>query len=695
MSRVVDETTLRDWFAQCQESWPQTEYQLFLEHQNDPSFKRALETAYLLGQVSGIQLRIIAMLFVLEIPLEQVPEGYHSFLRQLNLLKETSNLSGAQEKTKEILRKMLLAIVEDVQTLVIILANQVVRMRHLKHEPDEIKILVAEQTRDVFAPLANRLGLSRFKWELEDEVLHYLKPQDYKLISKNLNEKRIDREVYIQSIIKEVEDLIAAEGIEGEVSGRVKHIYSIWKKMTTKGKSFEELLDVRAVRVIVKNLSDCYRVLGMVHEKWPPLPREFDDYIANPKPNGYQSLHTAVLGPQNKAIEVQIRTRKMHEHAELGVAAHWHYKESDASLSQQAKLNRVRQLLDQEANSESSKELLDKDLFGENVYVLTPNREAIELVAGATPLDFAYQIHTNLGHRCRGAKVNGRIVPLTYVLNNGDEVEILTGKNAAPSRDWLSPHLAYVKSNRTRAKIRSWFKQQAQEKNIAAGKQLLDREFSRLNLNLSPDALLKIAKRLNCNSINELHAQLGAGEVTINQFLTRLPNAQPVDEPAITPDSLIRPQTQTKGNDAGVRVQGVGNLLVQMAACCKPAPPELIGGFVTINRGVVIHRKTCSNFINMIEQSPAREIDVDWGYDAEQRVTSDLMIKAHSHQDLLKEVNNLITNEQLRIIDINMKSEGNGIAQIFVTLELNHLNQLSRLIDRLSQLPFVIEAHRK
>ncbi|MGL4674726.1 MAG: RelA/SpoT family protein, partial [Wohlfahrtiimonas sp.] len=525
-------------------------------------------------------------------------------------------------------------------------------------------------------------------------VLHYLKPQDYKMISKNLNEKRLDREVYIHQIIEELDMMVAAEHIEAEISGRVKHIYSIWKKMTAKGKSFEELLDVRAVRVIVKNLSDCYRVLGMVHEKWPPLPREFDDYIANPKPNGYQSLHTAVLGPNNKAIEVQIRTRKMHEHAELGVAAHWHYKESDASLSQQAKLNRVRQLLDQEANSESTKELLDKDLFGENVYVLTPNREAIELVAGATPLDFAYQIHTNLGHRCRGAKVNGRIVPLTYVLNNGDEVEILTGKNASPSRDWLSPHLAYVKSNRTRAKIRGWFKQQAQEKNIAAGKQLLDREFSRLNLNLSPDALLKIAKKLNCNSVNELHAQLGSGEVTINQFLTRVPNMH-VAEPAITPDSLIRPQTQSKSNDGGVRVQGVGNLLVQMATCCKPAPPEVIGGFVTINRGVVIHRKTCSNFINMVEQSPAREIDVDWGYDADQKVTSDLMIKAHPHHDLLKEVNNLITNEQLRIIDLSIKDDESDNAIIYATVELNHLNQLSRLIDRLIQLPFVIEAHRR
>lgn len=694
MSRVVDEKTLRDWFIGCHGCWPDEEYQFLMKYQDDERFKRALETAYLLGQVSGIPLRLTAMFFVLEIPIDQVPESYRSFLRQLNLLKETSDLSGAQEKTKEILRKMLLAIVEDVQTLVIILANQVVKMRHLKFESDEAKIAIAEQTRDVFAPLANRLGLSRFKWELEDEVLHYLRPQDYKMISKNLNEKRLDREVYIHQIIEELELMVASEGIEANISGRVKHIYSIWKKMTTKGKSFEELLDVRAVRVIVKNLSDCYRVLGMVHEKWPPLPREFDDYIANPKPNGYQSLHTAVLGPNNKAIEVQIRTRKMHEHAELGVAAHWHYKESDASLSQQAKLNRVRQLLDQEANSESTKELLDKDLFGENVYVLTPNREAIELVAGATPLDFAYQIHTNLGHRCRGAKVNGRIVPLTYVLNNGDEVEILTGKNASPSRDWLSPHLAYVKSNRTRAKIRSWFKQQAQEKNIAAGKQLLDRELSRLNLNLSPDALLKIAKKLNCNSVNELHAQLGSGEVTINQFLTRVPNMH-VAEPTITPDSLIRPQTQSKTNDGGVRVQGVGNLLVQMAPCCKPAPPDVIGGFVTVNRGVVIHRKICTNFINMVEQSPAREIDVDWGYDADQKATSDLIIKAHPHHDLLKEVNNLITNEQLRIIDITIKNDESGIATIFATVELNHLNQLSRLIDRLIQLPFVIEAHRR
>lgn len=694
MSRVVDEQRLRDWFTGCHGCWPEDEYQFLLKYEQDERFKRALETAYLLGQVSGIPLRITAMFFVLEIPLDQVPESYRSFLRQLNLLRETSNLSGAQEKTKEILRKMLLAIVEDVQTLVIILANQVVKMRHLKSESDEMKIAIAEQTRDVFAPLANRLGLSRFKWELEDEVLHYLKPQDYKMISKNLNEKRVDREVYIHEIIEELEMMIAAEGIEAEVSGRVKHIYSIWKKMTTKGKSFEELLDVRAVRVIVKSVSDCYRVLGMVHEKWPPIPKEFDDYIANPKPNGYQSLHTAVLGPQNKGIEVQIRTRKMHEHAELGVAAHWHYKESDASLSQQAKLNRVRQLLDQETNSEATKELLDKDLFGENVYVLTPNREAIELVAGATPLDFAYQIHTNLGHRCRGAKVNGRIVPLTYVLNNGDEVEILTGKNASPSRDWLSPHLAYVKSNRTRAKIRGWFKQQAQEKNMLAGKQLLDREFSRLNLNLSPDALLKIAKRLNCNTVNELHAQLGSGEVTINQFLTRVPSMQP-EEPAITPDSLIRPKTQSKGSDGGVRVQGVGNLLVQMATCCKPAPPEVIGGFVTVNRGVVIHRKTCTNFLNMVEQSPAREIDVDWGYDADKKVTSDLMIKAHHHHDLLKEVNTLISNEQLRIIDISIKNDEMDNAIIYATVELNHLNQLSRLIDRLIQLPFVIEAHRR
>ncbi len=697
MSRVVDEKILRHWFKECESSWPSEDYQFLLQYQNDPNFKKGLETAYLLEQVnSGNVLKITAILFMLEIPKEKVPECYQNYLRQLFLLKETSDLSKSQARTKETLRKMLLAIVEDVHTLVIILAHQVVIMRHLKNESDEVKREIAKQTRDVFAPLANRLGLGRFKWELEDEVLHYLKPDEYKQLSKELMEKRGDRERYIQAIIQDIESMLKAEEIKGEVSGRVKHIYSIWKKMTTKRKTFDELFDVRAVRVIVESISDCYRVLGMVHEKWTPISKEFDDYIANPKPNGYQSLHTAVLGPNNKTVEVQIRTKEMHEHAELGVAAHWHYKESDASLNQQAKLNRVRQLLDQEEHSEPTNELLDKDLFGTNVYVLTPNQEAIELVSGATPLDFAYQIHTNLGHRCRGAKVNGKIVPLTYVLNNGDVVEILTGKHASPSRDWLSPHLAYVKSNRTRAKIRTWFKQQDQEKNILAGKQLLDRELSRLNLNLSQDEIAKLVARLNCNSLNELHSNLGSGEITLNQLLLRIPtHLNTIKQDEVTTDSLVRPQTKSNGQSNGIQVRGVGNLLVQIAPCCKPAPPDLIGGFVTIGKGVTIHRKGCLNFVNMSEQSPARVIDVDWDIDSEQSAQSELYIKAHSHPDLLKEVRDLIANEKLRTI--NAKSnvdEDEECTVLRITLELKHLDQLSRLIDRLSQLPYVIDVHR-
>ncbi|GBU09833.1 hypothetical protein AwWohl_09710 [Gammaproteobacteria bacterium] len=470
--------------------------------------------------------------------------------------------------------------------------------------------------------------------------------------------------------------------------------------MESKGRSLDQLFDVRAIRVKVANLSDCYTALGVIHEKWQPIPKEFDDYIANPKTNGYQSLHTAVLGPKERTLEVQIRTQAMHDYAELGVAAHWRYKEGNSASNQQDALNWLRQILDSKDDINQSDDAVDQfkaAVFSDRVYVLTPKGQAIELIAGATPLDFAYQIHTDLGHRCRGAKINNKIVPLTYILKNADVIEILTTKIPHPSRDWISPHLAYLKSPKSRTKVRAWFKQQDQEKNLSEGKLMLERELNRLHYQCDPETLLKISNKLNVSSINELYINIGSGDITLNQFLARLPINDKAQRAFNFSNIFLGDKNKLlKNTDNGIHVRGVGNLLTVIANCCKPAPPELIGGFITLNRGVSIHKADCTNFLHLLEQSPMRRIDVDWGIEPSCGVSVDIMLIAYDRADLLKDISSTISNERLKITNMKMApSEQEGEMHLEFSVDINHIDQLSRLLDRLLQLPNIIEARRK
>ncbi len=692
---------LQQWLTQAQTSWSAEYISLWglLNHQDIPNSSRekAIATAQLLENLGLDRASIVTSLIQgcavqpseADMRLWQV-QGLLEGLKQLQTFSALYQNQGG--KPLDNLRKMLLVMAQDVRAVVVMLAALVVAMRALKEVDDELEQRrIAKQTQDIFAPLANRLGLAQLKWELEDLSLRYLEPESYRRLALALDERRSDREHYIENVKDELRQLLKQSEIKGEVTGRVKHLYSIWKKMQQKGRTFDELFDVRAVRIMVDSIADCYTMLGHIHEHWQPIPKEFDDYIANPKPNGYQSLHTAVLGPADKTLEVQIRTTTMHQHAELGVAAHWRYKEGkQAGTGQDQQLAWLRQMLDNNSEDADVLEQFTAEVFTDHVYVVSPKGQAVELIAGATPLDFAYHIHTELGHRCRGAKVNGRIVPLTYELKNGDKVEVLTAKLPAPSRDWLSPHLGYLKSVRARGKVRLWFKQQDVDKNVLAGKQMLEREFSRLNLHPTQDEIKLVADKLNVTGLSELYAGLGFGDITLGQVLNRI--SLPEKQSSVN----TRHQAVSLPQGRGLHVQGVGNLLTQLAVCCKPAPPELIGGFITQGRGVSIHRANCSNYLHLIEQQPERCLEVNWGDESDAHYAAEIVIEAFERASLLKDISSIIANDRIKVLRMNMQAsiEDGQVCFVF-TLEIQHLNQLSRVLDRINQLPNVIEAKRQ
>ncbi|PWD83580.1 RelA/SpoT family protein [Ignatzschineria cameli] len=691
MSKSITLTALLEWLQSKEATWKPEYYEACIKHQEHPLFKMALETAFYLEQLEIEAMPQVALiLFVLGVPVEEQPEGTRKFIQYLGVVNFLTSGAISHEKSPETLRKMFLAFAEDVRVIVVMLAYQVIVMRNARDSQEEKQRLIAQNTNTIFAPIANRLGLAQIKWELEDYAFRFLEPDFYREIASKLDGKRQVREQYILDVIEMIERLLAEHQIEGEVTGRVKHIYSIARKMRQKNLAFEQLYDIRAVRILVDSTADCYAVLGMIHDLWTPIPREFDDYIANPKPNGYQSLHTVVLAPEDRTLEVQIRTHQMHNDAEKGVAAHWKYKEGRGTSIDQADLNWLRDHLDR-VLEEGEEQITEESIFNENVFVMTPAGEPIELIAGSTPLDFAYKIHTGLGNRCRGAKVNGAIVPLTYVLQNRDVVEILTGKLPNPSRDWMSPHLGYTGSSRTRSKIRAWFRAQEIESNLQAGKQMVEKELARLNVRLSDEELRRLASRLHCTSLNDLYANIGAGDITIAQLLSRLPGEKPKNN--FDPELMVRPQS--KKAQSGIQVKGMGKLLTNIATCCKPAPPDLIGGYITINRGVTIHRINCVNYQNMLEQHPEREIDVDWGSTDERVVQADIHVTAYANVDLLQEISQLVSAEHLKITNMNMKSEADDTRSISFTLEINHVDQLSRLLDRINQIPAVLQAYRK
>jgi len=594
----------------------------------------------------------------------------------------------------EALRQMLLAMAQDIRVVVLRLADQLYTMRSLRHGDAEAQRISAIATRELYAPLANRLGIWQLKWELEDLSLRFLEPRTYHRIAKLLRETRAEREAYIDHVVKRIREELTAAGISADVKGRPKHIYSIWKKMQRKGLSFENLFDVRAVRVLVDSVPQCYAVLGLIHGLWRHIPHEFDDYIANPKENNYQSLHTAVFGPEDKAVEVQIRTRDMHEHAELGVAAHWRYKEGgrhgDPALNE--RIAWLRRLLEPVDPEEADHDLLDRfqsEVFEDRIYALTPGGDIVDLPPKATPVDFAYRIHTQVGHRCRGAKVDGRIVNLNHELKNGNRVEILTGKHSRPSRDWLVPQLGYVASSRARAKIRHWFRQQNQENHLEQGRQILDREASRMGVEL-PDRQ-RLAREFKCQTIEELLTAIGRGDITGDQIGHRLSRWLEPEEP--TADTIrTRPSRASEG---GVRVLGIGDLATTMARCCRPVPGDEIVGFITRGRGVSIHRRDCGNMLRLAEDQEERLIEVDWERDDGRGYAADIEVSAWDREGLLRDITTLLGNDSVNITDIATRTDAREhTARIRMTVELADRQQLSQTLQRLSQLANVTEAKR-
>ena len=532
------------------------------------------------------------------------------------------------------LRRLLLAIIQDLRVVPILLARQLAKMRVADRLPEAERRALAQLTRDLHAPLANRLGIWQLKWELEDLAFRHLEPDTWRRLARELDESRAARERYIEAVKKQLGKALAAQGIGAEISGRPKHIYSIWRKMQKKQLPLDRLYDLRAVRVMVEDVAACYAALGVVHALWAPVPGEFDDYIARPKPNGYSSLHTAVVGPEGRTLEVQIRTREMHEQAELGVAAHWRYKETGGSAAGKGagraferKIAWMRQLLEQagEGRDEGLAGALDAELVEERVYALTPKGEVVDLPQGATPLDFAYHVHTMVGHRYKGAKVNGRIVPLGHHLRSGDRVEIMTGKEPDPKRDWLLPSNGFLASGRSRDKVRAWFHKLDRSRNLQAGRELLERELKRLGLHQAE--LAPVARRFHAETVDDLYIQVALGDVGPNQVVRVLHELQHAAEPAAPALPRPPPRRAPRKDPAGFTVQGVGNLLVQLARCCQPVPGEPIAGYLTRVRGVTVHRADCASFARLAAASRQRVLPVEWGqagggYEVDVQVTA-------------------------------------------------------------------------
>jgi len=594
------------------------------------------------------------------------------------------------------LRRMLVAIVEDVRLVLVRLAEQLYRLRNLKRAPVDEQRRCARETRAIYAPLASRLGIWQLKWELEDLAFRYLEPDTYKQIAQWLHERRADREAYIARVSRELREALERAGIRAQVMGRPKHMYSIWRKMLRKDVDFEHIFDVRALRVLVDTPAECYAALGVVHGMWTYIPGEFDDYIATPKDNSYQSLHTAVFGPEHRTLEIQIRTPQMHRHAELGVAAHWAYKEgrSDAAASRE-RLAWLRQLLEPADDEESERDFLERmrsEVFEDRVYVLTPHGDVIDLPQGGTPLDFAYHVHTELGHRCRGARVNGRMVPLTYKLQNGEQVEIITAKRGEPSRDWLIPQLGYLASSRARGKVRHWFRRELQEHNIEQGRLMLERELQRLALHLPH--INALAHELHRHSATDLYAAVGSGDVTLSDVASVVQRLSKPPAP-IEPVLPVR-RREARGRGRGVvEVDGVGDLLTSFAQCCKPLPPDAIAGYITQGRGVSIHRRDCANFVRLAEQQRERVLEVSWRSGVETTFPADLRIEAHDRRGLVKDVSTLLAAERINILAMETRTDRlTQSALITVTIEVEGLAALSRILHRLANLANVTSVRR-
>jgi GTP pyrophosphokinase len=602
----------------------------------------------------------------------------------------------------ENLRKMLLAMVGDIRVVLIKLAERTQALRYLMGTAQGDPRASAREVMDVYAPLANRLGLWQLKWELEDLSLRALEPDDYKRIARLLDERRLDRERYIRDVVATLRRELEAAGLAAEVSGRPKHIYSIFSKMRRKQIGIDALYDIRAVRILVDTVRDCYTALGIVHHLWTPLPGEFDDYIAKPKANQYRSLHTAVLGPEGKPLEVQIRTHDMHRHSEYGVAAHWRYKEGDARSERRHggfddKISWLRQILawrDAVADSGEWLSAFKSSLFTESIYVLTPQGKVVDLPRGATPIDFAYAVHTSLGHRCRGARVDGQMVPLDYVLKNGQQVEILAAKQGGPSRDWLNPDLGYVQSHRARAKVRQWFKAQQLDETLTQGRAIVERELARLGQTaLKLDA---VAAKAGFAKADEFFAAVARDEINSKQVQAAIAAvAQPLAPapPAAEPEVVMR-RSRAEKTGHGILVVGVDRLLTGLARCCKPAPPDPIVGFVTRGKGITIHRAECPNVNRIRAREPERLIEADWGAPRDQLFPVDIVVEASDRQGLLRDLSELLTRERINVTAVNTQTRQHQARMAF-TLEVESVAQLKRALQLARDIPGVFAAERR
>ena len=606
-------------------------------------------------------------------------------------------------RNPEGMRRLLLALVRDLRVVTIVLARQLSRMRAAWRLPAEEQRALAQLTRDIHAPLANRLGIWQLKWELEDLAFRVLEAETYVRIARLLDDNRSGRERFIQSALGQLRGVLAENGIAADIAGRPKHIYSIWKKMRKKDAPIGELYDLRALRVLVDDVPTCYAVLGLVHALWVPIPSEFDDYIARPKPNGYRSLHTAVIGPEGKTLEVQIRTREMHAQAELGVAAHWRYKEGSAAggAAMDKRIAWMRKLLEQAADAAREGEAtplqgMDADLVEDRVYALTPKGEVVDLPQGGTVLDFAYQVHTMVGHRCRGAKVDGRIVPLNTQLRTGERVEILTGKTAEPRRDWLQAGAGFLASGRSRDKVRAWFNKLDRARNLQAGRELLDRDLRRLGL-LNAD-LAPVLARFNAASVDDLLVLVALGDVGPNQVgraLLDLERAAQDPAPS-TPAALpARPAGAAAPGPGAVTVEGVDNLLVQVARCCQPLPGEPITGYLTRARGVSVHRPDCAAFLRLAARQPARVLPVEWGSRRREQEVG-IRIEGVDRKWLLKDITTLVAQVGVHVASLHAEPVRGGHGRVRVQLQarIADFGQLGQLLSRLEALPGIQSARR-
>jgi GTP pyrophosphokinase len=589
----------------------------------------------------------------------------------------------------ELLRRMLLAVVNDVRAVLVKLGYRLQRLRLFKHQDESLCRKIALETMDIFAPLANRLGIGQLKWELEDLAFRSLYPDEYRRLAKELATNRAARENFIHQFIDELKQELVAVGLHAKVYGRPKHIYSIYRKMHRKEVTLDELYDLHAVRVIVDDVTTCYTILGLIHSRWLYIPKEFDDYIANPKENGYQSLHTVVVGPEGRPVEIQIRTEAMHAFAEYGVAAHWRYKEGGKRDALDHSINALRRLLENHDGDQAMLEDFRSELFDDQIFVLTPKGQVIRLGRGATPVDFAYAIHSEVGHRCRGAKVNGRMVPLTYPLKSGEKVEILTAKQGGPSLGWLDLHLGYVNTAHARGKIRQWFRQQDHDKHLRAGKLILDRE--RHKLGVKEFEQDELARTFHLPRGDDLLLALGRGDITPAQLANALKPADWQPKPLPTKKPLLSTGKTTEE----VTVQGVRNLMTHFAHCCEPKAGDPIIGYITMGKGVAIHRQDCQNIIQLPADKQSRLIDVAWGVETESYPV-EIEVTAIDRKGLLKDITQILAHEHINILrtfsNTNIQDQ---TVLLEVTAEVSDLAQLSVALDKLGQLHNVLSAQRK